>query len=190
MYRCMISAVSPILSPFRWGPVLTVMEVGRCALWQFLLIQSILKHRFVRACVCVCMLPGVNPSTDPCQPSSHLTLSGNDRRVQSPTVTFLLSHPPQPSDMFRCGYHLPVSRSHVVFSEDLVSQTEELLASGAEGDMYSTMEATRATCGAYSKDWWKQLPYWHNIIVLVFEVHRMRRTHWAMMTGENQPGPE
>lgn len=26
-------------------------------------------------------------------------------------------------------------------------------------------------------------PYWHNIIVFVFEVHRMRRTHLAMMTG-------
>lgn len=61
--------------------------------------------------------------------------------------------------MFRCGYHLPVSPSHVVSSEDLVSQTEELLASGAEGDTYSIVEDATATCGAYSKDQLKQLPY-------------------------------
>lgn len=96
--------------------------------------------------VCVCMLPGVNPSTDLCQPSSHLFLSGNDRGVQSPTVTFLLSSPPHTllSDMFRCGYHLPVSRSHVISSEDLVSETEEWLASCAEEDTYSTVEAATA----------------------------------------------
>lgn len=52
-------------------------------------------------CVCVSMQPAVNPSTDPCQPSSHLSLSGNDRRVQSNTV----SHIP----LLRCHYHLPVS---------------------------------------------------------------------------------
>lgn len=53
MYQRVISAVSPIRSPVRWGPALTVMEVGRCVLWQYLLVKSILKHRFVRACVCL-----------------------------------------------------------------------------------------------------------------------------------------
>lgn len=110
--------------------------------------------------------------------------------VQSPH-----SHPSAlltpPSDMFRCGSRLPVSPSHAVSSEDLVSKNwRGCFPSGAEGGMYSTMEATTATCDAYSKDRWKQLPYWHNIIVLVFEVHRMRRTRWAAMTEENQPGPQ
>lgn len=59
--------------------------------------------------------------------------------------------------MFECEYHLPVSKSHVASSEGLAPQTEELLT--AERDVYSTLEAAMATCGAYSKDQWKQLPY-------------------------------
>jgi len=39
-----------------------------------------------------------------------------------------------------------------------VSQTEKLLSSGTEGDMYSTVEAATATCGAMSEDRLKQLP--------------------------------
>lgn len=41
-----------------------------------------------------------------------------------------------------------------------MSQIEELMASGTEQDVYSTTEeAATATCGAHSKDRWKQLPY-------------------------------
>lgn len=139
-------------------------------------------------CVSACCLGSIHPLT---RASPPLTSPSQEMAGEcNPPQSLFCSLNPQPSDKFRWGYHLPVSTSHVVSSEDLVSQTEELLASGAEEDMYSTVEATTATCGAYSKDRWKQLPYWHNIIVLVFEVHRMRRTRWAMMTGENQPGPE
>lgn len=111
-------------------------------------------------------------------PSQEMTAKNNP-----PQSLFCSTHPPQPSDMFGCGYHLPVSQSHVVSSGDLMSQIGKLLTSGTERDMYSAVEACTATCGAHSKDWWKQLPYWHNIIVFVFEVHRMRRTHLAVATG-------
>lgn len=48
--------------------------------------------------VCVCMPPGVNPSTDPCQPSSHLTLSGND----NPPKSLFCSHNP-PTTIRTCS---------------------------------------------------------------------------------------
>lgn len=102
--------------------------------------------------VCVCMLPGVNPSTDLCQPSSHLSLSGNDRRVRSPTVSSLPSYHPPATHARR----LPVSPSRVVPSEDLVSQSGPPVQKGVT---YGTVEAATATCGAYSDDGWKQLPY-------------------------------
>lgn len=166
------------------------MEAGRCALWRFLSVQSILKHRFVWACICLHAAWGQSIHWPvPALLSPHCLRKWQGSAIPHSHFSALLTSP-QPSDMFRCGYHLPVSPSHVVSSEDLVSQTEESLASGAEGDTYSTVEAATATCGAYSKDRLKQLPYWHNIIVLVFEVHRMRRTRWATMTGGNQPGPE
>ena len=141
-------------------------------------------------CASACCLGSIHPltraSTLLTSPSQEMTGECNP-----PQSLFCSLNPPsQPSEMFRCSYHLPVSWSHVVSSEDLVSQTEELLAFGAEGGIYSTIEAATCTCDAYSKDRWKQLPYWHSIIVLVFEVHRMRRTRWAVMTEENQPCPE
>lgn len=66
------------------------------------------------------------------RPSQEMT--GEHKPPQS---LFCSRNPLPPSDMFRCGYHLPVSRSHVVTSEDLVSQTEESLASSTEGDVHS-----------------------------------------------------
>lgn len=102
-------------------------------------------------CVSACSLGSIHPLTHASPPltSPSQEMTGECNPPQS---LFCSLNPPQPSDTFRCGYHLPVSRSHVVSSKDLVSQTEELLASGAEGDTYSTVKATTATCGAYNKD--------------------------------------
>lgn len=110
---------------------------------RFMLVKSILKHRFVWACVCLHAARGwFHPLTHASPPlTSHS--QGHDRRAQYPTVTFLLSDPcppppltpttVKPSHMYRCSNHLPVSQSHIVSSDNLGSQTEELLASGAEG---------------------------------------------------------
>ena len=194
----MNSVVFPIVSPLRRGSALTDMKVGRCALQRCLLVQSILKNTDWFRPVCVCMPPGVNPSTDPCQPSSHLALPGNDSGERNPPQSLLCSLKPptphihththrhththtqthtQPSDVLRCGPHLPVSPSHAVSSEKL-SVTNWRVAGPRCGRGHVQYGG-----GCHSYMWRKQRgPYWHNITVLVVEVHRMRRTRWAVMT--------
>lgn len=145
-FCCFFHLLSPLVSLFSDC-------YGGWQMWPVaIFVGTIYFKTYLSRPVYVCKLPVVNPSSDPCQPSSHLTLSGNDSKEQPPTVTFLLHSSPQPSDVFGCGYHLPVSQSHVVSSGDLMSQIGELLTSGTEQDMYSAVEACTATCGAHSKD--------------------------------------
>lgn len=116
--------------------------------------------------MCLHSLPGVS---DPCQPSSHLTLPVNESRVSAPTVTSLHSQPHVYQTCSDAATGCP-SADDWLFLE---SRTEELQASGTGGGVHSVVEA-KATCAAYSIDPWKQLPYCQDICVLGFEVHRMR----------------
>lgn len=72
MYRCVTNACFSIFSSLFQGCSLMFIADGRCALEPSVLVQSILKHRVVWACVSAQSALG---------PSSHLTLPVNKSRL-------------------------------------------------------------------------------------------------------------
>lgn len=111
------------------------------------------------------MLPVVNPSTDPCQSSSHLTSPETTKDCNPPQSLFCSHNHP-----VRHEYHLLVSQSHVA-SRNVVSQMEARLTSGAGHVQYHG--------GCHSCTWRIQRPMKAATLLTkhhCFDVHRMEGT--------------
>lgn len=84
-FCCFFHLLSPLVSLFSDC-------YGGWQMWPVaIFVGTIYFKTYLSRPVYVCKLPVVNPSSDPCQPSSHLTLSGNDSKEQS---LFCSTHPP------------------------------------------------------------------------------------------------
>lgn len=134
------------------------MGAGRCTLWPFVLVRSILKYRFLWAYVSARCLGSSHPLTRANRPLTspfqEMTIGCNPLQPLFCSV--------KPPDYQTCSHAATtcLSAKVMLFLARILSHKLKSFQTPTQMGMCAALQRPPATCGAYSKDWWKQLPYW------------------------------